>query len=76
VTISGNQTKYPWATAEIPPANEATAGNYGPSETDSTSAAKPPHNIASKFREITTKAIDVYYSRDECFEIDEIKIST
>ncbi len=29
-------------------------------------------NIASKFREITTKAIDAYYSRDECFEMDDI----
>ena len=29
-------------------------------------------NVASKFREITTKAIDIYYSRDECFEIDDI----
>jgi hypothetical protein len=29
-------------------------------------------NVASKFRKITTKAIDVYYSRDECFEIDNI----
>jgi len=29
-------------------------------------------NVASKFREITIKAIDVYYSRDECFEIDDI----
>jgi hypothetical protein len=29
-------------------------------------------NVASKFREITTKAIDVYYSRDECFEMDNI----
>jgi hypothetical protein len=29
-------------------------------------------NVASKFREITTKAIDVYYNRDECFEIDDI----
>jgi hypothetical protein len=28
-------------------------------------------NIASKFREITTKAIDVY-SRDQCFEMDDI----
>jgi hypothetical protein len=24
------------------------------------------------YREITTKAIDAYYSRDECFEIDDI----
>jgi hypothetical protein len=29
-------------------------------------------NIASKFREITTKAIDAYYSRDKCFEMDDI----
>ena len=29
-------------------------------------------NVASKFREITTKAIDAYYSRDECFEMDDI----
>ncbi len=29
-------------------------------------------NVASKFREITTKAIDVYYSRDEYFNIDNI----
>jgi hypothetical protein len=29
-------------------------------------------NVASKFREITTKAIDAYYSRDECFEKDDI----
>ena len=29
-------------------------------------------NVASKFRDITTKAIDVYYSRDEYFEIDDI----
>jgi Dynamin central region len=28
--------------------------------------------IASKFREITTKAIDAYYSRDQCFEMDDI----
>lgn len=29
-------------------------------------------NIASKFRDIATKAIDAYYSRDECFEKDDI----
>ena len=29
-------------------------------------------NVASKFREIATKAIDAYYSRDECFEKDDI----
>lgn len=29
-------------------------------------------NIASKFREIATKAIDAYYSRDQCFEMDDI----
>jgi hypothetical protein len=29
-------------------------------------------NVASKFREITTKAIDAYYSRDQCFEMDDI----
>jgi hypothetical protein len=29
-------------------------------------------NIASKFRDITTKAIDAYYSRDECFEMDDV----
>ncbi|KAI9803497.1 MAG: hypothetical protein M1825_001840 [Sarcosagium campestre] len=29
-------------------------------------------NVASKFRDITTKAIDAYYSRDECFEKDDI----
>jgi hypothetical protein len=29
-------------------------------------------NIASKFHEITTKAIDAYYNRDECFEMDDI----
>jgi hypothetical protein len=29
-------------------------------------------NIASKFREVTTKAIDAYYSRDKCFEMDDI----
>jgi hypothetical protein len=29
-------------------------------------------NIASKFREVTTKAIDAYYSRDICFEMDDI----
>ena len=29
-------------------------------------------NVASKFRDISTKAIDAYYSRDECFEKDEI----
>jgi hypothetical protein len=28
--------------------------------------------VASKFRDITTKAIDAYYSRDECFEMDDI----
>jgi hypothetical protein len=29
-------------------------------------------NVASKFRDITTKAINTYYSRDECFEKDDI----
>lgn len=29
-------------------------------------------NVASRFRELTTKAIDAYYSRDECFENDNI----
>lgn len=29
-------------------------------------------NIASKFREISMKAIDAYYSRDQCFEMDDI----
>ena len=29
-------------------------------------------SIASKFRDITTKAIDAYYCRDECFEMDDI----
>jgi hypothetical protein len=29
-------------------------------------------NVALKFREIMTKAIDIYYSRDEYFEIDNI----
>ena len=29
-------------------------------------------NVASKFREIAMKAIDAYYSRDQCFEIDDI----
>lgn len=29
-------------------------------------------SIASKFREVTTKAIDAYYSRDKCFEMDDI----
>lgn len=28
-------------------------------------------NVASKFREISTKAIDAYYSRDQCFDMDD-----
>jgi hypothetical protein len=39
-----------------------------------TSQKKRNHliNIASKFRDITMKAIDAYYSRDKCFEMDNI----
>jgi hypothetical protein len=29
-------------------------------------------NVALKFHDITTKAIDAYYSRDQCFEMDDI----
>jgi len=29
-------------------------------------------NITSRFREIMTKAIDSYYSRDKCFETEDI----
>lgn len=46
--------------------------NIGPVRRTSHEQRNHLINVASKFREITTKAIDAYYGRDECFEMDDI----
>jgi hypothetical protein len=55
---------------------EGELDSLGPARETSNDQRNHLIRIASEFREITAKAIDAYYGRDQCFEDDGFRLAT